>query len=382
MNLLADVITYVRRIVKSATDAELSDALIIDYINRFWLMDVNARIQLFDFKTRYQFQTTPGIDRYNMPVYSVQTEPGNQPIASFPVYQGFMAPCTAIGIDIPFYTVRSAFLNLWPAYIQQLIPATTGDGTSGPYTLSLPFFPALAGHVDMSGIITSGIQQDPPVVSTFNTLIPSTSVYPGVWITATDATGANVVVCDSGQFLQGNVGYGLLMQKGNAPFGNAALPGGYSTVSNTVNYASGSVTVTFPVAIPAGSNINAQCYFIEQGMPRAILFENNTITVRPPPNTQYLVELEAYLTPAAFLNTGAAIPFAYMAEYIARGAARKMLSDTGDWEQFDRYEGLFLEQERLVWKRSQRQFTSTRTPTIYSGEQNQSGFNGSNIGAT
>ncbi len=43
-----------------------------------------------------------------------------------------------------------------------------------------------------------------------------------------------------------------------------------------------------------------------------------------------------------------------------------MLSDTGDWEQFQAYEPLFIEQESLVWKRSQRQWTSTRTETIYS----------------
>ena len=55
-----------------------------------------------------------------------------------------------------------------------------------------------------------------------------------------------------------------------------------------------------------------------------------------------------------------------MCEYISRGAARKLLSDTGDWDQFDRYEPLFLEQEMLVWKRSQRQFTATRTDTIFS----------------
>ncbi len=55
-----------------------------------------------------------------------------------------------------------------------------------------------------------------------------------------------------------------------------------------------------------------------------------------------------------------------MAEYIARGAARKLLSDTGDVEQFMFYEPLFREQELLVWKRSQRQWTATRTQTLYS----------------
>jgi hypothetical protein len=87
--------------------------------------------------------------------------------------------------------------------------------------------------------------------------------------------------------------------------------------------------------------------------------------------------LDAYLSPAAFFSQGQAIPFAYMAEYIARGAARKILSDTGDVEQFMFYEPLFREQEMLVWKRSQRQWTNNRTETIYSQGFGQ-GLNGSN----
>jgi hypothetical protein len=97
-----------------------------------------------------------------------------------------------------------------------------------------------------------------------------------------------------------------------------------------------------------------------------MLYYNNVLTLRSPPDQSYLVELDAYLTPAAFFATTAAIPFAYMAEYIARGAARKLLSDTGDVDQFQFYESLFKEQEALVWKRSQRIFTSNRTETIYS----------------
>jgi len=98
---------------------------------------------------------------------------------------------------------------------------------------------------------------------------------------------------------------------------------------------------------------------------------------------QYTVELTAYLSPAAFLNSSQAIQFGYMCEYLARGAARKILSDTGDVEQFMFYEPLFKEQELLVWKRSQRQFTSTRTQTIYSqGLSGGSGGNYNNYGGT
>ena len=83
------------------------------------------------------------------------------------------------------------------------------------------------------------------------------------------------------------------------------------------------------------------------------------------------------ITRSGIFNTAQAIPFGYMAEYIARGAARKILSDTGDTEQFMFYEPLFREQELLVWKRSQRQWTANRTETIYSQGIGQ-GLNGSN----
>ncbi len=348
-------------------------------------MDVDARIQLFDLKNTYVFQTTPGIDSYNMPLYTVQVEPGAQNIGPFPVYQGFEDPIFVNGIQVPFYTERNGFWNLWPNYVQALNPATVGDGTAGPYTFTLPYFPAVPGHVDMNGIIayfndTGGTLQDPPIVTTLNTAIPNSSVYPGVTITSVDATGASVVITDSGQFLSGNLNYGLLMKPGPNPSGNTALNGGNYGTSvtplNCVNYATGVVaSLTFPVAIPTGQNINAQVFYYQQGIPRAVLFYNNTITIRPPPNIQYRIEMTGYLSPAAFLNTSYALPFAYMAEYIARGAARKILSDTGDWEQFNLYEPLFIEQERLVWKRSQRQFTSTRTGTIFSQTQNQGNYN-------
>jgi len=385
MNLLQDIITYVRRIIKSPSNAVITDNLIIDYINRFWLMDVDARIQLFDLKTKYQFQTTPGISDYNMPLYNVQTEPGNQTIASFPVYQGFMQSCYANGIQIPFYTQRDPFWNLWPNYLQFLNPTALGNGTEGPYTLNLPFFPAIPGHIDITGIIATGNNQDPPLVTNFLTTVPTTSVYSAVYFTATAANGQNIVVADSGQFLSNNTNgdlYGLLMSPGNAPFGNTALAGGYSITSNTINYNTGIANVMFPVAIPAGNPIQAQCYFYQQGLPRAILFYNNCLTLRPPPDIPYLIELNAYLTPAAFLISADAIPFGYMAEYIARGAARKILSDTGDVEQFQFYEPLFIEQERLVWKRSQRQFTATRTGTIFSDLQGQSNYNNIGQGST
>jgi hypothetical protein len=407
MNLLQDIITYVRRIIKSPSNALITDNLIIDYINRFWIMDVDARLQLFDLKTKYQFQTQPAVDQYNMPLYQIQTQPGAQNIGYYPVYQGFIPPAYINGIQIPWQTQKSQFYNIWPNVVQNVGVIAQGDGTAGPYTLQVPIigppsppnppWSALSrGHIDMTGIIdfatATGTYADPPLVDsvTAQLSIPAvrvTSVESRFYLTALGANEANIVVADSGQFLDTNVNYGLLMVPGSAPgglnfagvpysTGNGVLAGGYSTTSNTVNYLTGQITVTFPEAIPAGNNINCQCFYFQSGLPRGLLYYNNTLTMRTVPDQQYLVELDAYLSPTAFLNTGAAIPFGYMAEYIARGAARKMLADTGDWEQFDRYEPLFIEQERLVWKRSQRTWTASRTESIYSqGFGQGAGFN-------
>ena len=397
MNLLQDILTYIRRIIKSPSNAVITDNLLIDYVNRFWIMDVDARIQLFDLKTKYQFQTQPGVDKYNMPLYNVQMEPGAQRIGMYPVYQGFIGPCYIDGIEVPLQTQKSQFYNIWPNIVQDLGLVGMGNGTAGPYTLQVPIlgppappnppYNALCrGHIDIGGIIAlgnaTGNNIDPPVVDNdlatgvvnppgSISIVPVTSVDSQFYITTIGADGSNVIVADSGQFLAGNVNYGLLMSPGKAPDGNMFLPGGYSTTSNTVNYLTGQINVEFPVIIPSGNNIYAQCFYFESGLPRAILYYNNTLTLRSIPDVQYLVELDAYLSPAAFLNTASAIPFGYMAEYIARGAARKILSDTGDVEQFQFYEPLFIEQERLVWKRSQRQWTATRTQTIYSQGQGQ-----------
>lgn len=394
MNLLQDIITYVRRIIKSPSNALITDDLIIDYINRFWIMDVDARLQLFDLKTQYQFQTIPGVDKYNMPLYDVQTEPGNQAVGMYPVYQGFTPPVYINGIQVPFQTQKNQFYNIWPNIVQNLGVVGQGNGTQGPYTLQIPILPGsnvpqnppfdgiLRGHIDIAGIIATGNNQDPPLTDNTGVQneviqnVPVTSVESQFYLTSIDVTGANVVVADSGWFLDTNVNCGLLMQPGAAPNGNLPLSGMYNATSNIINYFTGKAYVTFPVDIPQGTNINAQCFFYQSGLPRGFLYYNNTITLRSPPDIQYLVQVDAFLSPAAFLNTNKAIPFGYMAEYIARGAARKILSDTGDIEQFQFYEPLFKEQELLVWKRSQRIWTSTRTESIYSqGFGQGAGFN-------
>lgn len=345
-------------------------------------MDVDARIQLFDLKTKYGFQCVPGITSYNMPLYGInsyapQSEQGGQSIGPYPVYQGFMDPAYVNGIQVPFYTQRDAFYKVWTPYVQTLQPSAIGDGVSTDITMSLAFFPAIVGHVDITGIISSGSSIDPIVGTVLNDPAvvdrapPITSLYPGVTITAQDSSNATMVLTDSGQLSSSNQQIGFLQTTS----GSTIIPAG------TVNYATGVVNAIFPRPPAAQNEIQTNCYFYESGIPRAILFYDNVITIQPPPNVSYYIEMDAYLSPAAFLNSSSAIQFAYMSEYIARGAARKILSDTGDIEQFQFYEPLFKEQELLVWKRSQRQFTATRTGTIFSDLQSQNTTNANGVGS-
>ena len=215
MNLLSDCITYIRRIIKSPSNAQITDNLIIDYINRFWVMDVDARMQLFDLKTTYQFQTVPGVDRYNMPLYSIQPTPpitGIGPIASYPVYQGFLDPCYINGVLVQLSTQRDSFYQIWPNWVQNLTTVAQGDGraASTPYSIQIPLLgtPAsplnppiqglLRGHVDISGIMA--VQPNPfqdPLMGTSLASVPVTSVYPAVYFTSIDANGNSLVISDS-----------------------------------------------------------------------------------------------------------------------------------------------------------------------------------------
>ena len=145
--------------------------------------------------------------------------------------------------------------------------------------------------------------------------------------------------------------------------------------AGTVDYINGIATFTFSNAIPTTSVINVQCSPYSGGTPRICLFFNNIFKLYPVPDRVYKIQMDAYINPLAFMNTGGSIPFAYMSEYIARGAARKILSDNADYDQFQFYENLFKEQEVLVLRRTERQNTAVRTPTIFSAQTG--GNNGS-----
>jgi len=165
-----------------------------------------------------------------------------------------------------------------------------------------------------------------------------------VYITAVDVAGNNLVLQDDGN--------GSLIGNG---FG-------------TVNYITGAVSATFANAIPATSNINSQSIPYTPGRPQAVLYFDNVFSFRPVPDRPYLFQIDAYYNPASFLATNNSVPYRWMAEYIARGTARKILTDYGDAEQLAFYEPYFREQENFCLRRTTRQNSNTRVATVYQGQ--------------
>lgn len=368
MNLLTDVLTYIRRIIKTPSNAVMTDNLLIDYVNRFCTCDLPARLQLFELKTKFNMLTAPLMDQYNIPYYPEQTAPGGVTIAPYPMYQMLMDPVCVDGVLTPFFTDRNSFVKVYPNFFFNEENDTVGDGGS-TYSFSTVNNPIERAHIDVIGV--NAYEQN-------EECMPYASLDSGVYISAQDDNDNVITLQDVGP------NYPPALATGNANIGNLMLQSVLQntsatlaslTTAGTVNYSTGAISIDFsPTTIPSGNTIQVKYVSFSSGVPRIVCFYNNVIKVRPIPDDVYLLEFDAYLTPAAFLNSASALPFGYMAEYIARGAARKILSDTGDIEQFGFYEQLFKEQEMLVVRRTDRQRSISRTSTIFSDLTTQNGY--------
>lgn len=284
-----------------------------------------ARLQLFELKVVFSFLTTPLVDQYNLPY--IDDSPGVNNVLK---YQMIEKPCYCDGVEISLQSSRDIFFKAYPNidYNEQL---AVGDGITTAFTFTTAFQPILRANIDIND-----------------------NLFPAVYITATDTNNYQMTITDNGTLSATNGNLGNLVIEGT------------TTPAGTINYATGVVSVTFANAPQNGLPIQIKYITFTAGPPRLSLIYDNTITLRPVPDVAYLMQFDAYLTPSAFMRNSDDLKFGYMSEYLARGAARKILSDSADIEQFNFYEPLFREQESLVIRRTNRQQSINRTPTIFS----------------
>lgn len=322
---ISTIITWVRRIIKSSSDQEITDQTIGDYINRFYVYDMPERLQLFELKRQYTFVTIPNIFIYQFPYQN---------------YQMILPPVYCDGVQMGYTQSDDQFYKIFPELVNNE-QAILADGSTGPYDITFEGSPILRGFTSDAG-------------TTNRNLLPY------VYINAIDIAGNQLYIVDDG--------FGVLNQT-DETFQNIIVAD-----AGTVDYINGTATFSFNNQIPAGEPINSMTSPYSAGFPRYALFFNNCIKLYPVPSRPHKMQFDAYITPSQFLDTSESAPFDYMSEYIARGAARKILSDNADYDQFQFYEPFFREQECLVLRRTDRQNSTMRTPTIFSATTSQNGL--------
>ncbi len=99
--------------------------------------------------------------------------------------------------------------------------------------------------------------------------------------------------------------------------------------------------------------------------PIAVLYYNNTLTFRNPPNTPengipYAVKISAYQVEVE-MTDGGNISSDYLWRYVAYGAARDIFSDYGEMDLWERYAPTFVRYKAIVYARTYQQNMNQRS---------------------
>lgn len=323
----------VRRLTASPGESALSTIDLDQYINTYYSQDFPYSVKTDQLRNVYTFYTEPNIDRYPLDVY---------------YNQGVRAPVYIDGVEASYYKDRNQFYNLWPRWVQRFTPVS-GDGTTTSFSFTIPG-PFLSKEVTLGTVDLNGnpmnVADGGDGVLYLQTANPRTSIPP---VTSTQPGQKNDNTANPGQT---NV-----------------------TAVGSVNYVSGAIALTYPLAPGSGQNINASVVQYQTSRPLSLLFWNNEFTVRPVPEIAHKIEVETYLTPVQFLETTDVPLMDQFWQLIAIGAAIKVLEDRQDMDGINNLVPLYDRQEALVLERQGIEEIGYRTPTIFSSSSG-SGYSG------
>lgn len=334
--------TKVRRLTRSLSDAQLSDANIDEYINTFIQYDFPEHLRLFNLHRTFTFYTQPYQD-----VYETSTD-ANSPLYDFKnIVINVNPPVYIAGYQAAFMQSRDQFFALYPTVNAISSIGVSGDGATLSFT----------------GYINTQQQNIQPFVQN-NTQ--------GIVLLK------NNVLFDSVDI--NNNGLAMIDYPISSSLGNLYVPGGAPTsttvqdVNNYINYLTGQFVVTFLTAPQAGIAINSQVVPLQPSLPQTVLFYDGKFTLRPIPDQPYRVQMEADVRPSELLSGNSHPDLNEWWQYIAYGASKKVFEDRMDMESVAQILPEYAKQECLVLRRTIVQQTNQRTSTIYA--------DGSGVGGT
>lgn len=298
----------VRRLTRSPSVDQITDAGINEYINTFVLYDFPEHLRLFSLRKTFTFYTDPGTDAYE----TGSTAPDQ--LADFNnKYITTHEPVYVAGYKSLFTQSRDQFYGIYPFTNSIVSTGRTGDGAAVAFTGTLSSVPVLKNNVLFTSIDTNGdglkLYDDPDAAGPTGSL---------------DGDGTGLINYDTGAF-------SLLF--------NAAPANGEVIYSETVPYVA--------------------------ARPDAILYFDNTFIVRPVPDKVYPIVMEVYARPTELLADGTEPELEQWWQYIAYGAAKKVFEDRTDRESVQEIMPEFKQQEALVLRRTIVQQTKERVATIY-----------------
>jgi len=308
---LAQIKKKVRRLTASPSTNQLTESDLEEYIDTFYEQDFPSHLKTWNLHDKLEFFTIANEDQY-----AFDTD----------LYHGVLPPVYIDGFQSFYSQSREEFFRIYPKLSTEQT-ALAGDGSGGPYSFTLNALPVLKRQVTVSAVATDGSTQsasDVPDSPTSDT---------GTWVD--NVTGL-------------------------------ALAG-------TINYVTGACTITFTGSIASTENIIARFSAYQANRPAAMLFFNDYFILRPVPDKVYRVSVEVYKKPSQLLSatshSDANTPDVQQWwQYIAFGAAIKVLQDRQDMESIQNILPFFKEQEGLIIYRTALQQAPERTATIYTDQ--------------
>ena len=210
----------------------------------------------------------------------------------------------ADGFPLVFYQDPDIFFQDWPQqYAVDNI--ATGDGITNNFS--------------------GGLQSPPLIIGT-------------LFITSDDTTGLQYQLTDDGA--GGLVGNG----------------------SGSINYLTGAYTnVTFTAPPAASAVIYAKYQGYSGNRPQGVLFFQNTFTMRPVPDQSYAILMQGFIQPTTLSNDTDLPTQPEWGQLIAYGASLDIFADSGDVENYARYESIFKRYENVALGRSIQQYTQEQS---------------------
>ncbi len=323
--------TKIRRITRSPSLSQITDAQLDEYINTFILYDFPEHLRLFSLRTLLTFYTQPGVD-----VYDTNTTVVTDPLYNFRnKYVAVHPPVFMAGIQAFYTQWRDVFYGYYPQTNTIAETLLQGNNSSGPFSSTI-----IAPRTGVPFILQRSVN--------FNCLDTS-----GTSMVMVDVPISNVI--------------------GNLTQANVPLVPPYDAIqdpNNFINYVTGEYVITFPNITQTMAPIWFEGILYQPGKPLCMLYYDDKFTIRPVPDKTYAIQLEVDVRPTELINSTDVPYLEQWWQYIAYGAAKKIFEDRMDLDSVQLIMPEFKMQERLVLRTTLTQQANERTVTIYTQGKN------------